>query len=243
MTKSIKMFAITHKRILLLMALSLLLLIDIYPSFRDNILRVLVSKAYFISSSPGSSAERLRQVLQTTCMLSPELACEPDVWISNKSIIEAADRFFMGDLDPLIVIAESAEIPATTLSPSGPSSANQVTPNSGTLFSEGYFQLRIFLASESETCWDFGVRAMNDDPAPVNLALWLDDEQLGELSFTKGDQSWETLSLSSYAKPGAHWLRVWFVNDYRDPELNADRNAYIEHIQIAQTEEALCEGS
>jgi hypothetical protein len=237
------MSAITHKKILILMALSLLLLFEIYPSFRDNILRIVVSKAYFTSSSTDSSAERLRQVLQTTCRQAPELACEPDVWTSNKSVIEAADRFFMGGLDPLIVIGESAQIPATMLSPSGPSPANQVAPNSGTLYSEGYFQRRVFLASDSETCWSFGVRAKHDDPAPVNLALWLDDEQIGELSYTRGDQSWETLSVSSYARPGAYWFRVWFVNDYLDRELNADRNAYVEHIQIAQAEEVLCGGS
>jgi hypothetical protein len=149
----------------------------------------------------------------------------------------------MSGLDPLIVIGESEEIPATKLSSSGSSVANQVAPNSGTLYGEGYFQLRVFLASDSETCWSFGVRAKHDDPAPVNLALWLDEEEIGELSYTKGDQTWETLSVSSYARPGTHWLRVWFVNDFLDLELNADRNAYIEYFQIAQAKETLCEGS
>ncbi len=119
MCKSLRMSMSTNKKIWLLIALSLLLLNEIYPSFRDNILRVLVSKAYFNSSSTDSSAERLHQVLQATCKQSPELECEPKAWASNKSVIEAADRFFMGSLDPLIVIGEPAEIPATMLSTSG----------------------------------------------------------------------------------------------------------------------------
>jgi hypothetical protein len=243
MLETIRMSKIIYKKSWLLIALSLLLLFKMYPSFRDNVLRLLVSKAYFATFSTDSSTARLRQVLQTTCMQSPELECEPNEWTSNKSVIETVDRYFMADLDPLIVIGESAEIPADTLSPSGPSAANQVASKSGTLYSEGYFQLRVFLASDSETCWSFGVRAKHDDPAPVNLTLWLDDEKIGELSYAKGDKTWETLSGYSSAGPGAYWLRVWFVNDYLDQELNADRNAYIEHIQIVQAEEALCEGS
>jgi hypothetical protein len=149
----------------------------------------------------------------------------------------------MSHLNPLVYVEESAEIQAAELSPMGTSIANQEQSNSGTLFGEGYFQVRVFLAADSEACWRFGVRAKHDDPPPVNLALWLDNEQIGELSFTNGDKTWETLSLTTHAKPGAYWFRVWFVNDFRDPELNVDRNAYIENIQIAHVEENLCEGS
>lgn len=243
MNKTTNRSAIIQKKTWFLIALGLLLLAKAYPSVRDNLLRLTVSKAYFTSTSIDSSVYRLRQALQVTCMLSPELECDPQAWISNRSVIEATDQIFMDDLDPLIVTENSAEIPATMLIPFGPSIANQEASNSGTLFSEGYFQMRVFLASNSEACWNFGVRAKHDDPAPVNLALWLDDEQIGELSYSKGDQTWETLSVSSFARPGAYWLRVWFVNDYLDQDLNADRNAYVEHFQLVQVEEALCEGS
>jgi hypothetical protein len=236
------MSALPYKKLLFLIALGLLLLIEAYPSFRENRLRILVSKAYFTSSSTDASVKQLRQVLQAACMESPKPACEPAIWTSNMAAIEAADRIFMEGLDPLHIVKESAVIPATILSPSGPSDANQVTPNSGTLFSEGYFQMRVFLASEVETCWRFSVRALNDDPPPVNLVLWLDNDEMGRLSYTRGDQTWETLSVTSYAGPGVYWFRVWFVNDYLDRDLNVDRNAYIKHIQIAQAEEALCEG-
>jgi hypothetical protein len=231
------MSAITNKKALVLAALCLLLLIKIYPAIRDNILGVFASKALFASSSTSTSTTLLRQVMQKACN---QPSCEPEAWASNEAVIKAADRFFIDSLNPLIVVENSVEIPAASLLPSGQSTANQETPNSGTLYSKGYFQLRVFLASESVLCWRFGVRAMHDDPPPVNLALWLDNEELGELSFTRGDQSWENLSLTSSVRPGVYWLRVWFINDYLDRELNADRNAYLESIHIEQVEEALC---
>jgi hypothetical protein len=83
--------------------------------------------------------------------------------------------------------------------------------------------------------WTIAVTARHDAPPPVDLAVWLDGQQFGTLSFTKGDQSWETLWLSGKISPHFHGLAIWFVNDYRDVAAGLDRNAYIEEIILTRS--------
>jgi hypothetical protein len=68
------------------------------------------------------------------------------------------------------------------------------------------------------------------------LEIWLDDRQVGNLVFDKGDDTWETLSLVTQVEPGFHSLYVWYVNDLFDPERGLDRNAYISYLHIARQE-------
>jgi hypothetical protein len=64
---------------------------------------------------------------------------------------------------------------------------------------------------------------------------------MGTLSYDRGDQSWEELTIALRARPNLHWLRVWFVNDTMDETLGTDRNAYIQQVTISRVEDGVCE--
>lgn len=211
-----------------------------FPSFYENIQLILVSRAYYDTPSADSSVELIRNIMHITCMRSLESECWPERWASNKIILEAADPFFNKEKDPLFVVEKSTTIPARMLLPSGSSNANQVAEQAGVLYGAGFFPLRIFLASDKKTCWRFGIRAKHDEPAPVNLSLWLENEMISSFSFAKGDLSWETKYSFVEVDPSTYWLRIWYTNDYFDENQKADRNAYVEFVEISRTEKVHC---
>jgi hypothetical protein len=89
----------------------------------------------------------------------------------------------------------------------------------------------------------FTIRAKNDDPPSVDFEIWIDESKVGDVSFPKGDQSWEELSTYALVDPNMHWLRIWFVNDYLDAAAGDDRNAYVEWVEMTKVEAAYCESN
>ncbi len=226
---------------ILFVGVGLLLLVTLIPYMRTNLAHVLVSKAYVGTYSVNAKIDRLKNALLLTCKESPGHSCTPEAWPSDEIVVATVDRFFMNELGSMQIITSSVEVPISQFTPSGLPASLQAVETPSVLYGPGYFQLRTFFLAETENCWQFSVKAKHDDPAPVNLEIWLDDVQLDTLSYDKGDQSWGVLSTYAVVSPNAHWLRVWFANDYLDEDTGADRNAYVEHVAISRVEAAHCE--
>lgn len=228
-------------QILFLVIISLTLLPVLSSSVRANVVHILASNAYSNKYSAEESIDLLRGALVIACKESVELDCHLEAGQSDEAVLITADKYFMKELDSMLVNANSVEIPNNQFTINGLHSLVQTNKTSDVLFGQGYFQSRVFFLADNESCWQIGVKAKHDDPAPVNLQIAVDETPLGILSYAKGDQSWEILSLYSAVKPGAHWLRIWFINDYLDEETNTDRNAYMEFVTINQVEPVYCE--
>lgn len=226
---------------ILFAGVGLLLLVTLIPYMRNNLAHVLVSKAYVGTYSVNANINRLKNALLLTCKESPAHSCTPEAWPSDEIVVATADRLFMNELGSMQIITSSVEIPIGQFTSSGLPASLQTVETSGVLYGPGYFQLRTYFMADTESCWQFSVKARHDDPSPVNLEIWLDDVQLDTLSYDKGDQSWGVLSTYALVPPNAHWLRVWFANDYLDKVTNADRNAYVEYVAISRVEATRCE--
>jgi uncharacterized membrane protein len=75
------------------------------------------------------------------------------------------------------------------------------------------------------------VSALNSIPGPVILELFVDDQSVGFLNYSKEDWSLDEISLIiNIPKKGFHNIGIFFTNDYFGPE--GDRNAIISHLEL-----------
>lgn len=232
-----------YVRSMLFFVFGLVLLVTVFPYIRTNFAYILVYHAYTGKFSADMRIDMLKRALLITCNSSFVLSCEPEIWHSDEVVLATADHYFIKELGFMQIVTNSVEIPVSMFTRSGLPASLQTVEVSGVLYGPGYFQLRTFFVSDVEDCWQFAIKAKHDDPPPVNLEIWLDDVLAGTLSYTKGDQSWDILSVYSTVKPGAHWMRIWFVNDYLDKETNTDRNAYVQYVSINRVGTIHCESN
>lgn len=155
--------------------------------------------------------------------------------ISLADIIQNFDDCYTSHPLPLHIITNILLLPASVLV-EGSSRPGESSGDVVTLFGVGYVQSRLFFYGEETESWVISVHAKHDAPAPVLLEIWIDNRQVGNLVFDKGDDTWETLSLVTKVDPGFHNLYVWYANDLFDPEQGLDRNAYISYLQITRQE-------
>ncbi len=189
-----------------------------------NALFVWINKTYTTAS------------LQTTYLTHVTTLMEPHM---SKCHITSTANFPLNQFEvcytsqtlPLHLVGQSITLTADTLR-HGSSRADEATAEIVTLFGPGFVQSRLFFVAEQTNSWQIAVNAKHDAPASVLLEIWLGTEHLGTLSFDEGDNTWETLSLSAPIAPGFHNLYIWYKNDFFDPELGLDRNAYIQSLQI-----------
>lgn len=196
-----------------------------------NYTNLLVSKAYGATTA-GEGRQALDQAQQLACAASPAPACEQGGLSAGLLLV---DDYYLDHPVRLYVITDTVELAAAGLPLGGRSELIQVTDDTVTMFGEGTLSARLFLMADGVEEWTIAVTAVHDAPAPVILEIWLDGGYFGTLSFDKGDQSWETLSVTGKITPRFHWLTLSFVNDYLDAAAGLDRNAYIRQITITRS--------
>lgn len=209
-------------------------------TLRQNYAHLLVTNGFSTRFTSPTSIDLLRRGLALAC--DEAAGCEAEMAVlPDETVLQTAAERFLNDGMPIQIVGDSLLIPITAFVPSGlPASLQDVdVPN--VLYGPGYYETRLYLMADRETCWQIGVEAMHDDPPPVDLEIWLDKDKMGTLSYDRGDQSWEELTTTVRTRPNLHWLRVWFVNDFMDETLGTDRNAYIDHVTITRVEDSACE--
>lgn len=204
----------------------------------QNLAQVIAINAFSSRFASSRSVELLQSALSFSC--SGNKDCGLEAIDSEKSVLEIARDQFIPDPTPMQIISDSVRIPSDQLVPSGSHGSLQDIDAPGVMYGPGTLKLRPFLISEQERCWQIAVKAKHDDPPPVNLDIWLDRDKAGTLSYDRGDQSWEVLSINVPAGPNLHILGITFANDFLDNGTGADRNAYIEYIEITPQEDSLC---
>ena len=104
------------------------------------------------------------------------------------------------------------------------------------------------LAFDTAGGYQLSVRAQNDQPGPVDLAVMLDGAQIGVLGYAANDGSWSEQSLLfSVGLPGFHRLALEFAADAYDQELvdagqDGDRNALVETVSLTKIPAAINRG-
>jgi hypothetical protein len=211
-------------------ALLLLALITLVTrAWPRNYAYLLLSQGY--SGATAGGQQKLRQAWRLACQASALPACGH----SDTLLVPLVDDYYLNQVVPLVVITDTVQLAAADLHLGEQFALNELTGDYVTMFGNGSLDARLFLAAEGIEEWTIAVTAVHDAPAPVTLEVWLDDEPFGTLIFDKGDQSWETVSVSGKIIPRFHWLTLEFVNDYLDAETGQDRNAYIEQITISRS--------
>lgn len=223
----------------LVLAFGLLLTRLAVAPLQRNLAHVLAINAFSSRFPSSRSVELLQTALSLNC--SGDLDCDPEAMDSKESVLEAARWQFIPDPTPMQIISHSIRLPSSQFLPSGLPDSLQNVDTSGVLYGPGTLELRIFLLSEQEGCWQIAVKAKHDDPPPVNLEVWLDRDIVNTLSYDRGDQSWQVLSVNTLIDPNIHTLGIRFANDLQDKETGADRNAYVEYVEITRLEDSLCE--
>lgn len=206
---------------------------------QNNLANIIAANAFSGRFATSRSIELWRVALSLNC--SGERICGLKATDSGKAIIEMAREQFIPDATPMQVVSNSLRITNDQFIPLGFPDSLQGVDTPGVMYGPGRLKSRLFLWAEQENCWQIAVKAKHDDPPPVNLEVWLDEVLAGVLSFDRGDQSWEVLSVNTPATPNTHILSISFTNDYLDEESGADRNAYIEYVEVTRIEDSLCD--
>lgn len=207
-------------------------------SLQQNLAQVIANKAFSGQFSSSRSVELLQTALSFSC--PDDRNCSPEAIDTEKQVLETGRNQFIPDPTPMQIVSDSVRIPSDRFVPSGLPSSLQDVDSPGVLYGPGRLALRLFLVSEYEGCWQIAVKAKHDDPPPVDLEVWLDRDNAGTLSYGRGDQSWDVLSINTSIGPNLHILGITFANDYQDKETGADRNAYIEYVEITPQEDSFC---
>ncbi|HMQ31708.1 MAG TPA: carbohydrate-binding domain-containing protein [Chloroflexaceae bacterium] len=121
---------------------------------------------------------------------------------------------------------------AISIGPIQPKHANAIIPSAPgqfALYTNGdYVQVPVQLPTDGS--YNILVNAQHRRPAPVLLAVAVDDVVVGTLSYGRGDDSWEEQALPITLSAGSHVVRVSFTNDASGPD--GDRNAIVKGISI-----------
>ncbi len=226
------------KQVAWVLALGLLLVRLASAPLQHNLAQVMALNAFSSRFATSRSVEWLRTALSLKC--ADNSGCALETTDSMESVLVTAKEQFITDPTPMKIVDNSASISSDQFVPSGLPDSLQNVDAPGVLYGPGTLKLRLFLVSERESCWQIAVKAKHDDPPPVNLEVWLDKDKVGILSYERGDQSWEVLSINIPIGPNLHTLGITFANDYLDKETGADRNAYIEYVEIMRLGDSFC---
>ncbi len=192
-----------------------------------NLLYLFANKLY-----TATSINQITKVKQVGAMAQIISACPVDKIIDGSaSIIYHFDDCYLHHSLPLHIVSDQIELSANDLA-AGSSRTDQTQGDTTTLFGGGYLQSRLFFLYEEPTLWSIAVRGKHDAPTPVMLELWVDEKLIDTFVFDKGDDTWETLSLTAFVTPGFHNVYLRYVNDFFDPIRQLDRNAYIESMRV-----------
>jgi tetratricopeptide (TPR) repeat protein len=106
--------------------------------------------------------------------------------------------------------------------------ANGGSGTAGVLWWNGQAMALLSVAQDG----NFSVRARlrNSDPPPVEMAIGIDGKQLEHITLTRGNDSWETITLPVNLTKGLHAIDLWYLND---ATVNGkDRNAVVEWVAV-----------
>jgi hypothetical protein len=96
----------------------------------------------------------------------------------------------------------------------------------------GFFQV-----SESGR-YQISINLRHSNPPPVELSVALDNRIVQAISLTRGDTSWETITLPQVYDlgPGIHTIDITFINNGQVEGL--DRDAAVAWIELSRLPEA-----
>jgi tetratricopeptide (TPR) repeat protein len=93
-------------------------------------------------------------------------------------------------------------------------------------------QAFVLLHSPRDGAYLVDLRVQHSKPAPIQLAVGADSRQLQTLTLSRGDNSWETVSVPVQLSQGWHTLDIWFLNNGIVD--GVDRNAIVDWIQLRE---------
>jgi hypothetical protein len=221
--------------VLLLFFVAILFISGFSEQWLNNYGYVLANKIYGNHLPFTDKANYWLQAAHICQRSRDALEDQPSAIETDVDLIYLIDGCYSRRVAPLYVINESVELAASGFAIG--SHVNPVMYNNQeldviTLFGISYLEARLFITDRASSDWIIGVTAKHDTPPPVALEIWVNGAMSATLLYDKGDHSWETLTAQSEAAPGFYDLRIWYVNDFFDPELNLDRNAYIKAVTI-----------
>lgn len=205
---------------------------------QHNLSYLLANNAFSSRYPASESYELLRTAVSLAC--TGNLDCGVSAVESRSSVVGIAREKFIKDQTPMRIVSDSIRIASEEFSPSGFPDSLQDVDVAGVMYGPGTLNLRLYLESERSGCWQIAVKAKHDDPPPVDLEVWIDRDLMGTLSYARGDQSWEVLTMNKSLGPNLHNLGITFANDYLEQETGADRNAYIEYVEMTRLEDSYC---
>ena len=214
--------------LLFLLWIALLLLL-LYPQMRSNWGFVLANKGLGLEINGPARYDYWYRATKI-CLNSDDEAISK--FQDHQVVIRQFDDCYIQRTAPLLIITDTVSVPASTFALGGLSRANQLSGKIAFLYGNGYLEALIIPLEQEEVT--LSVRALHHELPPVILEVWIDEKQVGELSFDKGDGSWGTLSLPITLNTNFHRLRISYTNDSYDKALEIDRNAFIQNIKISQ---------
>ena len=227
------------KNLTLTLFKSVVLFIIALPITRNNVIDnyawLLVLNGYLASQTSNEIIHNLELAWNIHASDSWESSNTDNA--SADLLLQSVDDYYIQGASPLYIITQTSAIPFTIFRLGGDSISNETAVSNWnskeiiTLYGSGYIEARLFFLTGVKS-WRVSIRALNDYPPPVTINVWIDEQCIGELSYSEGDKSWEQLSLNFEVSPGFHWLRIWYMNDYLDKDLGIDRNAYIKQVVL-----------
>ncbi|MCA9889503.1 MAG: hypothetical protein KC546_14080 [Anaerolineae bacterium] len=205
----------------------------IFPPMKVNLAYVFLSQAYSGKYSMTTNLALIERALALSCSQLDNANCTLGLKPSSEELVILADQQLVPEVGLLTIVNRTIDIPIEQFSVAGIPASQQSLDTKGVLFGPGWFEKRIYFMVPMASCWAISVTARHDDPAPVLLDIQLDNQQVGTLSFDKGDGSTETLTLLTPIAPGVYWLRIVYVNDFFDRAAGKDRNAYVLSVVLA----------
>ncbi len=211
------------------------------PRMKTNGVQLLLAQALSPNNKYGSLSQ-LNRAWRLHCWPFGDETCGilknmPADAAAQLRVLEEQYLYFE---QPISYVTDELRLPAESLARGGPSQVNSESGESGVLFGNGYFYLRFFIPRSAAECWAISFHTMHDAPPPVQLDLFLNGHLVHSFRLARGDQSWETVTITQRLAPGLHRVDIVFGNDFFDHATQADRNAYIENMTLLLAADERC---
>jgi tetratricopeptide (TPR) repeat protein len=105
---------------------------------------------------------------------------------------------------------------------------NPATPTAGMLWWSG--NAVAVVSVKDEGLYRVSMLARHSKPAPVAMAMGIDNQQLRSVTLARGDASWEIITFTTRISSGLHTMDIWFLNNAVVGTL--DRDAAIQWISL-----------
>ena len=217
-------------------SLFLLLFSNPLARWQRNFASVRLSHLAYSSNEVVDLTPELTKAIELIC-IQRMLNCEEFSSLGGEgqeaNLVDIIDTiFYPEEKSPIYFLNQSYSLMPRDLYIDGNGNFT-VTDSRIKMFGTNYIEFRLYIPYKTNPAQlDISLSVANSKPPPIKFDVTVYDDKIGTIRFDKGDDSVTTKGLQFALPSGYQRIKIWYANDWFDPDKGIDRNAVIRKLTL-----------